>query len=107
MNKFYSNELKDNICYKICVEKQSTSLLAKQLSIPLKTVEKWVTAYYKDPNRFKQKDGQYFEDRKIRAEKYDHLDKEDLIKELKNRDAEIEYLKSILASRSVFGMDSK
>lgn len=35
----------------ICNEKHSTIKTAEQFDIPLKTVEKWITAYNKD-NRF-------------------------------------------------------
>lgn len=49
MNKKYSNDLKSMIVNFICVERRSTFKTAEQFDIPLKTVEKWVTAYNKDP----------------------------------------------------------
>lgn len=49
MVRAYSNELKNKICVRICKKRESTSMVAKEMDIPLKTVEKWVTAYYKDP----------------------------------------------------------
>ena len=36
----------------ICNEKHSTIKTAKQFEIPLKTVEKWITAYNKDTRVF-------------------------------------------------------
>ncbi|MDB7980583.1 hypothetical protein PND78_08535 [Faecalicoccus pleomorphus] len=48
MVRAYSNELKNKVCVRICKNRESTSMVAKEMDIPLKTVEKWVTAYYKD-----------------------------------------------------------
>ena len=36
----------------VCVSKQSTIKTAKDLNIPLKTLEKWITAYNKDNKIF-------------------------------------------------------
>ena len=44
MSKKYSNDLKSMIVNFICVERRSTIKTAEQFDIPLKTVEKWVTA---------------------------------------------------------------
>ena len=33
-------------------------MVAKEMDIPLKTVEKWVTAYYKDPKVFEVPEGE-------------------------------------------------
>lgn len=48
MSKQYSKELKASIAYQICEQKRSTSKVAAENKIPLKTVENWVTAYNKD-----------------------------------------------------------
>lgn len=48
MSKKYSNDLKSMIVNFICFERRSTFKTAEQFDIPLKTVEKWVTAYNKD-----------------------------------------------------------
>lgn len=48
MSRQYSKELKASITYQICEQKRSTSKVAAENKIPLKTVEKWVTAYNKD-----------------------------------------------------------
>lgn len=50
METKYPNELKSVVTYEICVLGKSTSKTAKEYNIPLKTVEKWVTKYNKDPN---------------------------------------------------------
>lgn len=52
MTKKYSNELKSMVCNLICNEHASTSLTAQQFDIPLKTLEKWITAYNKNRNIF-------------------------------------------------------
>lgn len=52
MSKKYSNDLKSMIVNFICVERRSTIKTAEQFDIPLKTVEKWVTAYNKDNHCF-------------------------------------------------------
>ena len=48
----YSYELKNYIARRIVVDKHSTSLTAMEFYIPLKTLEKWITAYNKNPNCF-------------------------------------------------------
>lgn len=52
ISKKYSNDLKSMIVNFICVERRSTIKTAEQFDIPLKTVEKWVTAYNKDNHCF-------------------------------------------------------
>lgn len=44
----YDNYLKYAIVNLICNHNQSTSKIAAQFDIPLKTVENWITAYNKD-----------------------------------------------------------
>lgn len=48
MNRKYDNNFKSMIVRLIVDENHSTSGTAQQFSIPLKTIEKWVTAYRKD-----------------------------------------------------------
>ena len=50
MRKQYSNEIKAQITYEICVERKSTNGVAARYGVPLKTVENWVTRYNKDPH---------------------------------------------------------
>ena len=52
MAKKYDNNFKSMIVNLICNEKHSTIKTAEQFDIPLKTVEKWVTAYNKDNHCF-------------------------------------------------------
>ena len=49
MSRKYDKRLKANVVYDICELGKSTSRTAKEYNIPLKTVEKWVTAYHKGP----------------------------------------------------------
>lgn len=99
MYRAYSNQLKDTICHRICVEKASTSRTAKEYDIPLKTVEKWITAYNKDPERFKVEDDYHKNLKKVVKSRYEGLNAQQLIFELKKRDTEIGYLKSVLKSQ--------
>lgn len=48
----YSRELKKELCERICVNGDSTIKTASEYNIPLKTIEKWITAYNKDPRVF-------------------------------------------------------
>ncbi len=48
----YSYELKNYIVKRIVEQHYSTSLTAMEFNIPLKTLEKWITAYNKNPNCF-------------------------------------------------------
>ena len=52
MSRKYDNNFKSMIVNLICVEKHSTIKTAEQFDIPLKTLEKWITAYNKDNNVF-------------------------------------------------------
>ena len=46
----YSYEFKNYIVKRIVEQHYSTSLTAMEFDIPLKTLEKWITAYNKNPN---------------------------------------------------------
>ena len=52
MPRRYDKDFKSMIVNLICVEKHSTIKTAEQFGIPLKTVEKWITAYNKDHRVF-------------------------------------------------------
>lgn len=52
MPRKYENSFKSMIVSLIVNEKHSTIQTAQQFSIPLKTLEKWITAYNKDPRVF-------------------------------------------------------
>ncbi len=48
----YSNSIKKTIATKICIDRESTLQTANEYNIPLKTVEKWVTSFNKNPKCF-------------------------------------------------------
>ena len=52
MPKKYDNNFKSMIVNLICNENHSTIKTAEQFEVPLKTVEKWITAYNKDNKCF-------------------------------------------------------
>lgn len=52
MSRKYDNNFKAMIVNLICNEKHSTIKTAQQFEIPLKTVEKWITAFNKDNRCF-------------------------------------------------------
>ena len=54
MPRKYDNNFKSMIVNLICTEKHSTIKTAADFDIPLKTVEKWITAYNKDNHCFDQ-----------------------------------------------------
>lgn len=48
----YNRELKKKLCENICINHSSTLKTADEYNIPIKTLEKWVTAFYKDNHCF-------------------------------------------------------
>lgn len=52
MPRKYDNDFKSMVVNLIVNEKHSTIRTAEQFDIPLKTLEKWITAYNKDHNIF-------------------------------------------------------
>jgi len=52
MGKKYDNRIKMQVTQEICVERKSTSSVARNYDIPIKTVEKWVTKYNKNPMEY-------------------------------------------------------
>ena len=52
MSRKYDNNFKSMIVNLIINEKHSTIRTAEQFNIPLKTLEKWITAYNKDNRCF-------------------------------------------------------
>ena len=55
MPRKYNNNFKSMIVNLIVNEKHSTIKTAEQFDIPLKTVEKWITAFNKDNHCFDPK----------------------------------------------------
>lgn len=91
----YPSYLKKKVCEEICVEKQSTIKTAEGYGIPLKTVEKWITAYNKNDHCFDSKEvTNDFEIKKIPLkEDYNDFSNEELKRMLLKRDIEIARLK--------------
>jgi transposase-like protein len=79
-NTYYSTEFKKMATELIVISKQSTSKTAKDLNIPLKTLEKWITAYNKNNKIFDS----------------DYISPEQQIQSLKKRIAELETTNDIL-----------
>lgn len=48
----YNRELKKSLCEKICINGSSTLKTAQEYGIPIKTLEKWITAFNKDNHCF-------------------------------------------------------
>ena len=48
----YTNNLKKKLCTIICVDHASTIKTAESYGVPLKTLEKWITAYNKNSHIF-------------------------------------------------------
>ncbi len=48
----YNRELKKKLCENICINHSSTLKTANEYNIPIKTLEKWVTAFNKDNHCF-------------------------------------------------------
>ena len=55
MNMYYSSNLKKKLCEDICIRHASTIETAKSYNIPIKTLEKWITAFNKDHHCFDPK----------------------------------------------------
>jgi len=80
MPRTYDRNFKSMIINLIVNEKHSTLATAKQFDIPIKTLEKWITAYNKDHNVFNE----------------DYLTKEKQIIELKKKISKLERDNDIL-----------
>lgn len=79
-NTYYSKEFKKMATELVILGKESTLDTAKKLNIPLKTFEKWITAYNKNSKVFDS----------------DYISPEEQIKSLKKRIAELETTNDIL-----------
>lgn len=93
---FYSNDLKKQMCIDVCVNGNSTIKTAEANAVPLKTFEKWITAFRKDPTCYNHKS----KNSKIQIIKpivretpYDSLSTNDLKMQLMLKDIEIARLK--------------
>ena len=96
MNNQYTTELKKKLCTDICINGKSTIKTAKEYNIPLKTLEKWITAFNKDNHCFDPK--LEVNDFKLldsfnSSTSYDDLSNDELKKQLMKKDIEIARLK--------------
>lgn len=98
----YTNQLKQAVCEEICKQHNSTMETAEHYNVPLKTVEKWVTAYNKDSEYFTRKtdvipaaiNKTYQSKKAERAfKKYGDMSNAELQLELLARDVELARLK--------------
>lgn len=96
MTMHYNIELKKKLCEEICFNHASTIKTAQEYNVPLKTLEKWITAFNKDNNCFNPK-VELLNDFKMINEpsnsNYDDLSKDDLKKQLMKKDIDIARLK--------------
>ncbi len=97
MNMHYSTELKKKLSEDICLHNASTIKTAKEYNVPLKTLEKWITAYNKDNHCFDPKI-EFVDDFKLLNDlssdpNYDDLSNSELKKMLMKKDIEIARLK--------------
>lgn len=96
----YSRELKKELCEKVCVNGGSTLKTANEYNIPIKTFEKWITAYNKDNCCFDPIIETVTDIKVINnlnnTIDYNDLSNEQLKHELMKKDIEIERLKKII-----------
>ena len=52
MNRNYNRDFKKMFCELVIIQKHSTLQTSEEFGIPLKTVEKWITAFNKDIHCF-------------------------------------------------------
>lgn len=90
----YTKSLKKKLCQDICFNGKSTSITAKEYCIPLKTLEKWITAFHKDSHCFDGDDDNVFKIiSPIKYSAYDDLSNDELKDTLMKKDIEIARLK--------------
>ena len=96
MTMHYNIELKKKLCEDICINGKSTLKIANEYNIPIKTLEKWITAFNKDNHCFDSKI-EIINDFKIvnkpNDSYYDDLSFDELKKQLMKKDIEIARLK--------------
>lgn len=96
MNTHYTIELKRKLCKDICLNGKSTIKTAQEFNIPLKTLEKWITAFNKDNHCFDPKlENNDFKkiDFLVSKVSYDDMSNEELKQQLMKKDIEIARLK--------------
>ena len=92
----YNRELKKQLCENICINGHSTLKTANEFNIPIKTLEKWITAFNKDNHCFDPIIETINDFKSINNPEiidYNDLSNDDLKKELMKKDIEIARLK--------------
>lgn len=96
MNTQYTIELKRKLCIDICINGKSTIKTAEEYNVPLKTLEKWITAFNKDNHcfdpRIEESDFKIVDSPTFDSS-YDNLSIDNLKKQLMKKDIEIARLK--------------
>ncbi len=100
MNMSYSIDLKKKLCEEICFNHASTLKTAEEYNIPIKTLEKWITAFNKDKHCFDSKI-EFVNDFKVinkvpSMPDYNELSNNELKKLLMKKDIEITRLKKTI-----------
>lgn len=94
MSHLYDSNLKKKLCTDICLNGASTMKTANDYNIPLKTLEKWITAFNKNNSCFDSSPNDFHLDKPIISDiPYDDLSFDQLKKELMRKDIEIARLK--------------
>lgn len=96
MSVQYKNNFKKKLCKEVCIYKKSTSKTADTYGVPLKTLEKWITAFNKNPNCFDSDNpiDSFEMITPLGSEKdYNDMSYEELKKQLMKKDIEIARLK--------------
>lgn len=92
----YNRELKKQLCENVCIHGFSTLKIAEEYNIPIKTFEKWITAYNKDNHCFDpiiETANDFHSINKSDIIDYNDLSNEDLKKIIMKKDIEISRLK--------------
>ena len=97
MNMHYSIDLKKKLCELICLNHASTLKTAEEYNVPIKTLEKWITAFNKDNHCFDPKieivnDFKIIDDN-LSPTNFDDLSVDELKTLLMKKDIEIARLK--------------
>ena len=92
----YNRELKKKLCENICIHGFSTLKTANEYNIPIKTLEKWITAYNKDNHCFDpiiETTNDFKTINDCNNVNYDDLSSDELKKIIMKKDIEIARLK--------------
>ena len=92
----YANSLKKKLCEEICINGKSTIRTAEAYSVPLKTLEKWITAFNKNQYCFDSDDKSdfHFVDSNFNNNtNYNDMSSDELKLQLLKKDIEIARLK--------------